>query len=164
MCRFFYFHLLTLKRAEFALLKVPETWDMTCLWEERRSLDGALGRILTEGPWSLVQVRLVRVTPRHVIQLALASVTWSAKITNKGLPHLLYRRRRHVDCLVMGLQRLLMVSLVRPQMPRGRGSPEDVDLGLVIHLKLPVLGITTKLLTMLQVLDKNIQVPTECLP
>ena len=64
----------------------------------------------------------------------------------------------------MGLQRLLMVCLVSPQMPRGRGSPEDVDLGLVIHLKLPVLGITTKLLTMLQVLDKNIQVPTECLP
>ena len=134
------------------------------LWEERQSLDGALGRILTEGPWSLVQVRLVRVAPRHVVQLALASDTWSAQITSKGQSHLLYRRRRHVDCLVMGLQRLLMMCLVRPQVPGGRGSPEDVDLGLVIHLKLPVLGITTKLLTMLQVLDKNSQVPTECLP
>lgn len=132
------------------------------MWEERQSLDGALGRILTEGPGSLVQVRLVRV--RHVVQLALASDTRSDQITNKRWPHLLHRRRRHVDCLVMRLQRLLVMRLVRPEVPGGGGSPEDVDLGLVIHLKLPVLGITTKLLTMLQVLDKNIQVPTECLP
>ena len=63
-------------------------------------------------------------------------------------------------------QRLLVMSLVRAQVPGGGGCgpPEDVDLGLVIHLKLPVLGITTKLLTMLQVLDKNIRVLIECLP
>ena len=82
---------------------------------------------------------------------------------DRGEPHLLHWRRGHVDCLVMRLQRLL-VMLVRRQVSRGRGAPEDVDLGLVIHLKLPVLGITTKLLTMLQVLGKNSQVLMECLP
>ena len=83
--------------------------------------------------------------------------------THRGEPHLLHWRRGHVDCLVMRLQRLL-VMLVRRQVSGGRGAPEDVDLGLVIHLKLPVLGITTKLLTMLQVLGKNSQVLMECLP
>ena len=63
----------------------------------------------------------------------------------------------------MRLQRLL-VMLIRSQVTGGRGTSEDVDLGLVIHLKLPVLGITTKLLTMLQVLGKNSQVLMECLP
>ena len=82
---------------------------------------------------------------------------------HRGEPHLLHWRRGHVDCLVMRLQRLL-VMLVRGQVSGGRGAPEDVDLGLVIHLKLPVLGITTKLLTMLQVLGKNSQVLMECLP
>ena len=35
---------------------------------------------------------------------------------------------------------------------RDRGVPENVDLGLMICLKVPVLGIKTKLLAMLQVL------------
>ena len=79
------------------------------------------------------------------------------------MTHLLYGRGRHVDRLVMGRQGLLVV-LVRAKVPGGRGAPEDVDLGLVIHLQLPVLGVTTELLTMLRVLGKNIQVLAECLP
>ena len=43
----------------------------------------------------------------------------SSEITNKGEPHLLHRRR-HVDSLVMG-QRLLVVSLVRAQVPGAGG-------------------------------------------
>ena len=68
----------------------------------------------------MLEVGLVLVGPRHVVQLALTSDNqWSAEITNKGEPHLLHWRR-HVDCLVMG-QRLLVVSLVRAQVPGAGG-------------------------------------------
>ena len=68
----------------------------------------------------MLEVGLVLVGPRHVVQLTLTSYNpWSAEITNKGEPHLLHRRR-HVDCLVMG-QRLLMMGLVRAQVPGAGG-------------------------------------------
>ena len=49
---------------------------------------------------------------------------------------------------------------------RDRGAPENVDLGLMICLKVPVLRIKTKLLATLQVLGlgNNSQVIMECLP
>ena len=68
----------------------------------------------------MLEVGLVLVGPRHVIQLTLTSYNpCQQRLQTRGEAHLLHWWR-HVDCLVMG-QRLLMVSLVRAQVPGAGG-------------------------------------------